>query len=283
MAESVVQSLNERSAPTVVALPFSWDPGAAAHAAELADGLSISTYAPTTVSAVLQERPVAYDGRVTPGPGAPGFTSQQIDLVRSLRYQSRVVTDIVSDPEAAAPGLDRQLALSGSSSWVDRAGMGKVLTGREVRLRKQELARVTVVAPTFVTLSSGSGPFPVTVTNGLDVPITVSLSVIPRNPALVIDPVGELALEPGQSRDVQVEAHSEGSGLTVVRIRLSTIDGRRFGEPWELDVRATQIGLAIWIVMGVGLVILVGAAIFRIVRRIRSPGAFSPREEPMHR
>jgi hypothetical protein len=34
--------------------------------------------------------------------------------------------------------------------------------------------------------------------------------------------------------------------------------------------------------MGVGLVVLVGAAIIRIIRRLRSPGAFTPREEPRH-
>ncbi|MDQ3484015.1 MAG: DUF6049 family protein, partial [Actinomycetota bacterium] len=121
--------------------------------------------------------------------------------------------------------------------------------------------------------------FPLTITNGLTESVTLRVNVRAKNPALRIDPIEELVLEPGQSRDIEVTTRSDSSGLTPVRVRLSTVDGRTFSAPWEFDVRATQIGVAIWVVMAVGGAILVGTVAFRLVRRIRTHG-LHPREKP---
>ena len=85
--------------------------------------------------------------------------------------------------------------------------------------------------------------------------------------------------EPGQRRDIEATARTDGSGLTTVRIQLTTTSHRPVGRPWSFDIRSTQIGLAIWIVMGIGGAILFGAAARRIYVRIRS-GAMQTREEP---
>ena len=136
-----------------------------------------------------------------------------------------------------------------------------------------------MTGPTFLALSSGSGRFPLTVTNGLPDPVTVQVRVRADNPAVHVDPIDELQLDPGQRRDIEATARTEGSGLTTVRIQLTTTTSRPVGRPWSFDIRSTQIGLAIWIVMGVGVAILFGAAGRRIYQRIRS-GGLQTREEP---
>jgi hypothetical protein len=282
MAEATVQALQERTSPVVLGLPFYWNPGPKAATTDLLAGLSIPTLSAQPVSAAATVVPTPYDGRVVRPETAPSLSDEQFDAIRQLRRSSRIYLAILAETDGVEGSFERQFAISGSSAWEVAPGRGQVLTKREVRLVQESLREVTVTAPTFVALSSGSGPFPVTVSNGLDVPVTVRLFVRPRNPALQIEPIDELRLEPGQQRDVQVRAHADGSGLTPVRVQLATPDERRFGPISEIDVRATQIGLAIWIVMGVGLVVLVGAAIIRIIRRLRSPGAFTPREEPRH-
>jgi Family of unknown function (DUF6049) len=282
MAEATVQALQERTSPVVLGLPFTWNPGPLAATTDLVAGLSIATLSAQPISAAAPVVATPYDGRVVRPPTSPNLSDDQLDAIRQLRRSSRTYLAILADTDGVEATLGRQFAISGSSAWETAPVRGKVLTRREVRLLNESLRQVTVAVPTFVALSSGSGPFPVTVSNGLDVPVTVRLSVRPRNPALQIDPIDELRLEPGQQRDVQVRAHADGSGLTPVRVQLTTPDDRPFGPRSEIDVRATQIGLAIWIVMGVGLVVLVGAAIIRIIRRLRSPGAFTPREEPRH-
>jgi hypothetical protein len=117
------------------------------------------------------------------------------------------------------------------------------------------------------------------VTNGLPDAVTVQVVVRADNPAVRVDPIDELSLEPGQRRDIEATARTDGSGLTTVRIQLTTTSHRPVGRAWNFDIRSTQIGLAIWIVMGIGGAILFGAAARRIYVRIRS-GAMQTREEP---
>jgi hypothetical protein len=282
MSEATVQALSDADDPAVVSLPFRWNPGPTAATTDLETGLGIEAFSAQPVDAALDSSRDTYEGRIVRPDDAPGLTPEQIRAIRALRKSGRLYLDILNDKSETESVFSRQLAMSGSSAWEMLPARGRLATRRDVRVLKEQLAEVTVSVPTFVALSSGSGPFPVTVANSLDVGVTVRLSVVPRNPALRVDAIDQLRLEPGQQRDVQVRAHAEGSGLTSVRVQLATPKGRRFGPPSEIDVRATQIGLAIWIVMSIGLAVLVGAAILRIVRRLRTPGAFSPREEPRH-
>jgi hypothetical protein len=282
MSEATVQALSDGDDPAVVSLPFRWNPGPTAATTDLETGLGIEAFSAQPVDAALDSSRDTYEGRIVRPDDAPGLTPEQIRAIRALRKSGRLYLDILNDRSETESVFSRQLAMSGSSAWEMLPARGRLATRRDVRVLKEQLAEVTVSVPTFVALSSGSGPFPVTVANSLDVGVTVRLSVVPRNPALRVDAIDQLRLEPGQQRDVQVRAHAEGSGLTSVRVQLATPKGRRFGPPSEIDVRATQIGLAIWIVMSIGLAVLVGAAILRIVRRLRTPGAFSPREEPRH-
>jgi hypothetical protein len=55
------------------------------------------------------------------------------------------------------------------------------------------------------------------------------------------------------------------------------LQGARFGKGWRFDVRATQIGLVIWVVMGAGGTVLFVAAGYRIVNRLR--GGQTPRRQ----
>jgi hypothetical protein len=97
----------------------------------------------------------------------------------------------------------------------------------------------------------------------------VGVHVRPLNPALKVDSVNTLQLAAGQRRDVQVVSRAKGSGLTQVRVRLTTPDHRLFGVGWNFNVRATQFGVVIWVAMGIGAAVLFGAAALRIYRRVK--------------
>jgi hypothetical protein len=64
--------------------------------------------------------------------------------------------------------------------------------------------------------------------------------------------------------------------VTAVRARLATTGDRQFGNAWDFDVRATRIGVAIWILLGVLMATLFGGAAVRIGKRVRG-GGFRPR------
>lgn len=183
---------------------------------------------------------------------------------------------MLSDNGTSAELFDQELAMGGSSVWEWRPKRGKALTRQYARQMSERVAKVTVTGPEFVALSSGSGKFPLTLFNGLDVPVTVTVNMDSVNPAITFESLAPVVLDPGQRRDVEVVSRASGSGVTVVHARLGTEENRGFGQVWSFDVRATHIGLAIWILMVVlGLALFSGAGI-RIVQRFRG-GGFRPR------
>lgn len=271
LAEATVRSLTDdpQARHAVFPVPFQWDPGLVGGDVDMQQAYTYPTVEPRTGFAVARREPTPYLGPVEATGSAPPLSTGVVSAIQSLRNKGRVFTGMLSDNKRATVDFNEQLGLAGSSAWRRLPKAGEAMIRQQTARLGKQIAKVTVTGPTFVALSSKSGPFPLTVTNGLKVPITVRLDVEPQNPALRIDPIDAVELEAGQRRDVQVTSRTDGSGLTQVRVRLSTPDDHLFGSPWNFNVRATQFGLVIWIAMGAGAAILFGAAIIRIYSRIR--------------
>jgi hypothetical protein len=280
LAEATVRAFSSTEVPTsVVALPFHWNPGSPASSLDLAAAYASPAVRPQSLDSVNEVTAQPYAGPVEVTTKAPGFTSSQLAAMARLRSVGRVYTDLLTDGRlTAAPAFDEQSATSGSSSWQWQPKRGEALTRRTARSLSEQVRQVTVTGPEFVAMSSGSGRFPLTVANGLDVSVTVTLNVVSANPAVRFDPLQPIVLDPGERRDIEIESKASGSGVTVVKARLATATDRAFGQPWDFDIRSTRIGLAIWILMGIlGAALFSGAAI-RIVQRFRG-GGFTPRGE----
>lgn len=272
MAEATVRSLGEENLSTsVIAAPFNWDPGMSS-LVDLAAGYHYPTVAAESLSVLAQRLPRLYQGSVQLSSRQPALSTAVLDAIKGLRDTGRVYTDLLTEHRKVAMSFDQQLAESGSSVWRWQPKRGAALTHQLSRRMAGQVSQVSLTGPAFVAMSSSSGPFPLTVSNGLDVAVTVNVSVDPLNKALQITPIETLHLGPGQSRDIQVQSKADGSGLTQVRARLSTASGRPFGRPLDFNIRATQIGLAIWVAMGVGLVALFLSAARRIYKRARGEG-----------
>ncbi len=279
VAEATVRSLDgQPRATSVVAVPFGWDPGVTTTSGELAAAYGFPTVAPQTAASAAQQTAVPYPGRIVMPRTVSPLPTELLSAIKELRNQGRTFTDLLSDQGNAVQRYDQTLAASGTSLWRDDLVARVTVTERAAKESVKNAAKVTVTGPTFVALSSASGRFPLTVTNGLSVPVTVQVIVHAENPAVTVDAIPVLTLDAGQRRDIEATARSDGSGLTGVRVRLTTSTHRPVGKPWTFDVRSTQIGVAIWVVMGVGAAILFGAAGRRIVVRLRG-GRLTPRGE----
>ncbi|MBA2440174.1 MAG: hypothetical protein H0V50_05815, partial [Thermoleophilaceae bacterium] len=280
IAEATVRSLSPD--PTdrvaVVALPFGWDPGVDG-GVSLAPAYGLATVRTIDLETANQREPAPYRGPVTRTAAQPEIPVELVEAIAGLRDNGSTLTGLVTDNTATTAAFQRRLAAAGSSLWAYRPRLRVALVRREARDATEQLRKVTVTGPTFVALSSASGTFPLTVTNALDQSVTVDVNVRATNPALRIDPIDRLQLDPGETVDIDAVARADSSGVTQVRVRLSTTEGRAFGTPWEFDIRTTQIGLAIWVVMGLGMAVLLVAAAVRIVTRIRTTG-MRPREKP---
>lgn len=279
LAEATIRSIDgQTDRVAVTALPFSWDPGALGFGQDFASAFETPVIVAQSAIGAIDRTGIRYDGVVRPGAAASRpLAPAVLAAIRELRLTGGNLASILSPSPSAAQAYQRAFAMSGSAQWLTYPRAGVDLIGRLAAADRAALAKVTVTGPPFVAMSSDSGRFPLTVTNGLDKPVSVGLAVTPENPALSIGPLSTIVLPPGQRRDIQVVSTADGSGVTSVRARLATLTGQPFGTAWRFDVRATQIGVVIWVVMGVGGAILFGAAGYRIANRLR--GQATPRRQ----
>lgn len=132
-----------------------------------------------------------------------------------------------------------------------------------------QLDRVTIEGPGFVSFSGNSGPLPITIHNGLDVPIEVGVTIRARGQKLSVPNMPAETIQPGQSPSFTVDADIGEVSNTAFEATLTTPDGDTFGRPAEFNVRSSVVGMAIWIGMGVA-GLLVVLALARQIRRRRS-------------
>jgi hypothetical protein len=273
LAEATVRALSGDHHPTsVFAAPWYWDPGDMSAAANLAGGYgyrAVQVASPADLAA--RARP-PYRGHLRLVHGRPQLSPATLDAIRRLRRNGRVYSELLADKSDASTGFERQFASSGSAAWSTQPIRGNAMTRELARQIAAKIAQVTVTGPAFVAMSSNTGKFPLTVSNGLNLPITVRVSLVPVNRALKITPLQPLHLAAGQLLDVEVTSRAEGTGLTQVRARLSTLTHRTFGRPLYFNIRATQIGVAIWVAMGIGIATLFITASRRIYARARGRG-----------
>jgi hypothetical protein len=128
---------------------------------------------------------------------------------------------------------------------------------------------VDVDGPPFVMMSSETGPIAVTIVNNLDEPVTVRLEARTPREDLSIAVPEPVTLEPGQRAPVRMRAESTAIGVHEVTLRATTVAGDPIGSEVQFNVRTSNVGFVIWLVMGVGGGLLLVAIVWRIVRRVR--------------
>ncbi len=274
IADAAVRSLDgQTQAITVTALPFNWNPGQVKDSQGLARAFALPVVVPQSAIGALDRPGVVYRGGVRPTAIAFNALSPAVIAgVHALRTSGGSLAAIMTS-DVARRAFTRAFAMSGSAQWRVFPRTGVTLITTLAAADHAALAKVSITGPPFVAMSSNSGRFPLTVTNGLGRAITVTIAVKPADPGLSVEPIDPVRLDAGQRRDVQVVTTAAGSGVTSVQARLTpAADGAAFGRPWRFDVRSTQIGLVIWIVMGVGGAVLFIAAGYRIVNRVRGHG-----------
>lgn len=268
LAEATVRAIGDQPGTVeAFALPAGWDPGPVTTAAPFAAAFDLPVLrADSAIAALLQPGPT-YHGRVRALPTR--LRPPVLDAIRALRVQGGNLDAILSPSTSAHVAFQHAFAMAGSQAWVHEPLLGSRLTLRQTAVDAAALSRVVLTGPPFVAMSSNSGRFPLTVTNGLDKPVTLHLLVVPDDKALTVHRLDPIQVAAGGRRDIQIETDATGSGVTSVRARLATPHNVSFGKPWIFDVRTTEIGLVIWVVMGVGGAVLFGAAALRVVRRVR--------------
>jgi hypothetical protein len=199
----------------------------------------------------------------------PAFTALGELTDEATRLQS-----VLTDPSDLAARI--RVEAFGNVSYFARENdiRSQVATQSTIGWVAARLRSISVSAPRRVILSSDTGNFSVTVTNGLDEPVTVALRTT-SSPPMEISGDKFLELAAGSATTVLLQASTDKLGVHNVTIALTDPAGNPLGSSDVVPVRAGSVSEVIWLIMGAAVGLLFLAIVLRVVRRIRGGGSGS--------
>ena len=129
------------------------------------------------------------------------------------------------------------------------------------------LDSVALAAPPKVTLASANGHFSALVSNDLDVPVTVRVRAI-ADRKIEITGGDKVELPPHGRTSVLLNASTHALGVHTVTLELTNLAGTPLGARDTFPIRAEAVSRVIWVIIGAGVVLLFGAIVVRLTRRL---------------
>ena len=278
LSEAAVHALSDaRDEPLVVSTPQTWDPGSDWRIADFFPGFDVPWLRTVDVPAVAAgssggeyDGQLAYPGRERRAelPIANLLATQELSEV------GNVYADLLTRNDTVDEFLAKSAMLATSYRVRPHPHAAVVRARGTTQTIRAQMEQVTINGPPFVTMSSEEGTFQVTIVNGLQEPVTVGIGADVRadngSGDLVIPSSDPVSLGPGQRASVRLRATAKDIGVHSVTLVPTSPSGEPLGSVTKLNVRSSQVGLVIWVVMGLGATVLFFASGIRIVRRIRA-------------
>jgi hypothetical protein len=268
LSEAAVRLLGPGRHPLVVTLPNDWlptDPNGFFSGLDV-DWLDLAHVSDLTTSPAETLDP---DGYLYPAFQADfELDAANFAAADELRQEGRILQQVLARESTVTEAVSRE-AFATTSYWQrPRPSAARAAAARSARWIEVALGRVTVDGPPSVTLSSATGQFPATVTNGLDEPIRVQVRAIASR-GLSVEAPDVVELDAGESARLRLGATTSRVGTHSVRLFVAAVDGTPLGASTELPIRSNQVSRIIWLVMITGGGLLFGAIAVRLVRRVR--------------
>jgi len=218
-------------------------------------------------------------------------------VVEQVRRTGAALADLVTAAEEPDPGtvgvgpeqaftpVRRGLVRPLSAALRGSPGAAETFAGLQDDRVEALRGLVAVVEPTIpFSLGTSDAPLPITIVNGLPVPVRVRIEVSPT-PGLQVAPIAEQSIPPLGRRQLSVNAKVTRSGQFTVVTRVITPGGGQLGAASRLKVVSTAYGtITVWLTATAGalLVLLVAR---RVLRRRRGgpdhpPGPGLPPDLP---
>jgi hypothetical protein len=188
---------------------------------------------------------------------------------QELAETGKVFAELLTRNDDVGDQLAKMAMLTSSYAARQRPGAALERARTTTDRIRRTMRLVDVDGPPFVMMSSETGPIAVTVVNNLDVPVTVQLEAVTPRDDLKVSSPDPVTLGPGQRSPVRLRADSRSIGVHAVTIVATTEDGSRIGSEVRFNVRTSNVGLVVWLVMGAGGALLLVTIVFRIARRLR--------------
>ena len=265
IAEAGLRSLQGQDR-LVVSLPVNWDPGA--NSQRFGDEIGVPWLRFDSLTSVTTDaRPTRLD-----------------ELAMSRRRRS-LATNVAAVARLVGAGRTLQNLLTNNTSveeeviaaalpmasYFSAGSRGAHIRAAEAAIDwiDAQLAKVTISAQSYVTLSSASGRIRVDLRNGLEQPVTVKIGAFRTSPIEISAP-GQVTLEAGGTTSVLINAEATQLGMHRVRLYVTDSEDTALGAYDDLPIRATEVGQTIWVIMAVGASMFAVAILARISRQVAS-------------
>ncbi len=268
----VAQAPNSQRS-VVIAPPNRWDPSQA-EADTLLSLTSSPWLQPVTLSSLTSRKAASTDREALP---ATRLVPQELSRnymadVNSAQVMVNAFVSLLYDPNSTTVDqLAAAVAVTESAAWRGKASARGTLAlaNLQTYIRQSE-ERVKIVSSTKVLLAGNSGETPVSVSNGLPVPVQVHVRVsIPPGSQISIQALSPIVVLGRQTATEGMKVHSAALGSTLLQLQLVTKDGTPLpGATQTLSVETTRFGRTLLILIAAALGVLVLASLARWTRRL---------------
>jgi hypothetical protein len=207
-----------------------------------------------------------------PRPGTPHLGRLLYDTARTTLGRGRILQSVLAGNTTLRSELFTEV--SGNASYTaaqDRFGALARMDSTS-RWVTESLQGVDLAAPESVTLAGTSGRFAAIVSNTLDVPVIVEVHAV-ADSAVEISGGKAIQLPPHGQTTVLLKASTQVAGVHDVTLELTNKAGQPLGPHDQFPLRAEQVSRLIWVIIGAGLLMLVGAIVVRLTRRLLHRGS----------
>jgi hypothetical protein len=204
----------------------------------------------------------------------PSLPSTTIDTARNIAGNLPGMSTLFpTGTQSAFGSLPGGVQRSESAAWFGNAGGSAMLAQQLDTQLRALLTGVHVVRPAdgSYTLGSADSPLPITVANGLGVPVDVRVSVraVGNIPGFSADDIGVHRIEAGAKIALHVPVHVDRVGRIKVDVQLLTPANTPVGNPVQLSVRSTALGEIGKVITAVAGGVLALALLLRLLRALR--------------
>ncbi|GLZ33042.1 glycoprotein [Lentzea sp. NBRC 105346] len=235
----------------------------------------------TSLSELFTTPPAAQGGKVSYpveagareiSPTVVSSVSRQWATLEGMRKQMEQADSGSSKPDDLVQPLRLALLRAVSGAW--RSNEAGARSAADISLNEIDTlqSQVTITPQNSpILLGSGDSPIPVTITNKLDVRITVRI-VVADTPGIRPRELNDQVMPARGERLVRVPVDVLRSGRFSVNVRLTTPDGVALGDTVKLEVSSSAYGtitVVITATAAIALVLLSGRRIYRRVRTAR--------------
>ena len=245
-----------------IAMPQTWSPQLAQRTSEI---LNARWIAQRTVPEALADG--SEDRRIVVEKATPRQQQQEVVLRRALGQQ-RLLLRLTTDPAFGKSVRDSIDSLA--SRWLTGSLTRDFYSGATMNELRGYTESVRVVTRGDIVFGSEQGVVPVTVANGLPVPITVTLGASGL-PSVRVAPTAstELSINAGKRVSVELPTRVTGSGIAYLQLWLETNDGAMIGDAVILNIRSAAYARVASYLVGAAFIALVLLVAVNTVRRVR--------------